>query len=182
MNDKRLRIYVDDHLALMMAEIELVRRCRRSNRVTPLGAFLQQLEMEVIAQKSIAKDVIHRIGGKDTSESRLKTGAAWFAEKLGRLKLNGSLLRYSPLSRVVELETLGAAAQERFALWDSFAAVVGQDSRLDGITFAFFRDQSQQHLEELNTRRRFAAAEAFSGNPSQACRKSPKEILSTKQS
>ena len=33
MNDKRLRIDLDDHLALMMAEIELIGRCRRSNRI-----------------------------------------------------------------------------------------------------------------------------------------------------
>ncbi len=60
MNDRRLRIYLDDHLALMVAEVELTRRCRKSNRRTPLGEFLQQLENEVQAQKSIVHDVIHR--------------------------------------------------------------------------------------------------------------------------
>lgn len=166
MNDKRLRIYLDDHLALMVAEVELISRCWWNNRDTPLGDFLQQLENEVKAQKSIAKDVIHRIGGKDTIESRMKQGAGWLAEKLGRFKLNDSLLSYSELSRVVELETLSAAAQERIVLWDNFDAVASNDSRLDGITFSIFREQSQQHLDELNTRRRLAAAEAFVGSPS----------------
>ena len=165
MNDKRMRIYLDDHLALMVAEVELIRRCWRNNRRTPVGELLQRLESEVKAQKSIVNDVIHRIGGKDTIESRLKQGAGWFAEKLGRFKLNDSLLTYSELSRVVELETLTAAAQERIGLWDNFDAVASKDSRLDGITFSFFREQSQQHLDELNTRRRFAAAEAFSDSP-----------------
>ena len=36
--------------------------------------------------------------------SRAKDGAAWVAEKLGRLKTNGQLTGYSPLSRLVELE------------------------------------------------------------------------------
>ncbi len=93
----------------------------------------------------------------------MKQGIAWFAEKAGRLKLNGSLLTYSELSRLVELETLAAAAQERVAFWDNLDALAGRDSRLGGIDFAFFRDQSQRHLEELNVRRRFAAAEAFVG-------------------
>ena len=163
MNEKRLRIYVEDHLAMMVAEVELTGRCWRNNRKTPLCEFLQQLENEVKAQQSIASDIIHRIGGKDTIESRLKQGAAWFAEKLGRLKLNDSLLSYSDLSRVVELETLSAAAQERVALWDNLHAVEESDSRLEGITFSFFRDQSEQHLNELNTRRRFAAVEALLG-------------------
>ena len=163
MNDKRLRIYIDDHLAMMVAEVELTSRCWRSNRGTPLGRFLQQLENEVKAQQSIARDIIHRIGGKDSIESRIKQGAAWFAEKIGRLKLNDSLLTYSDLSRVVELEALAAVAQERVALWDNLDAVGESDSRLEGITFSFFRDQSQHHLNELNTRRRFAAVEALLG-------------------
>ena len=164
MIDRRLRIYLDDHLALMVAEVELARRCRKSNRRTQLGEFLQQLENEVGAQKSVVRDVIHRIGGKSTIESRVKQGAGWFAEKLGRFKLNDSLLTYSNLSRVVELEALTAAAQERIALWDSLDSVAGGDSRLEGITFSFFREQSEQHLVELESRRRFAAIEAFRGD------------------
>ena len=163
MNDKRLRIYLDDHLALMVAEVELIGRCWRNNRGTPLGEFLQQLENEVKAQKSIARDMIHRVGGKEGIESKAKQSVAWFAEKLGRFKLNDAVLRYSKLSRVVELETLAAAAQERIAFWDNFDAVASKDQRLNGITFSFFREQSRQHLDELNTRRRFAAAEAFAG-------------------
>jgi hypothetical protein len=164
MNERRLRIYLDDHMALMVGEVELIRRCRKSNSRSPLGEFLQKLENEVQAEKSIVNDVIHRIGGKSTIESRVKQGAGWFAEKLGRFKLNDSLLTYSNLSRVVELEALSAAAQERIALWDSLDSVAGNDSRLEGITFSFFREQSQQHLVELNSRRRFAALEAFRGD------------------
>ena len=161
MNERRLRIYFDDHLALIVAEVELIRRCRKSNRRTSLGEFLQQLENEVQAQKSIVNDVIHRIGGTSTIESRVKQSAGWFAEKLGRFKLNDSLLTYSDLSRVLELEALTAAAQERIALWDNLDSMTGDDRRLDGITFSFFREQTEQHLGELNSRRRFAATQAF---------------------
>lgn len=31
-NERRLKIYLDDHLALMLGELALVRRCQRSNR------------------------------------------------------------------------------------------------------------------------------------------------------
>ena len=159
MNDTRLNIYLNDHLALMVGEIDLAGRCESSNRGTPLGDFLHRLRVEVEAQKSIVSDLIRRVGG---SESIVKKGAAWFAEKLGRFKLNDSVLTYSDLSRVIELETLSAAAQERVALWDTLNAVAGGDERLSGITFSFFYDQSQQQLEELCTRRRYAAIQAFS--------------------
>lgn len=165
MNDKRLRIYLDDHQALMVAEIELIARCLKSNQSTSLGDFLQRLENEVKAQRTIVKDVVHRLGGRESLGGRFKQSAAWFAEKLGRFKINDSLLKYSELSRLIELETIAAAAQERVALWDSFDAVANNDSRLERITYSFFREQSQQHLDELNTRRRFAAIEAFAGAP-----------------
>ncbi len=46
MNEKRLRIYLDDHLALMVGEAELVNRCLGSNQRTSLGDFLQKLANE----------------------------------------------------------------------------------------------------------------------------------------
>lgn len=165
MHDKRLRIYLDDHLALIAAEVELIARCRGRNRGTPLGDFLQRLESEVRSQKSLAEDLNLQIGGKWNLEGQLKQSAAWFLEKVGRLKLNDSLLSYSPLSRVVELEMLSIAAQERSFLWDNLDAVLSGDDRWSGISCSYFRDQSLQHFEELKTRRRFAAVEAFSSPP-----------------
>ncbi|TWU05128.1 hypothetical protein CA54_58160 [Symmachiella macrocystis] len=159
MNDTRLNIYLNDHLALMVGEIDVAARCASSNRGTPLGDFLHRLEVEVEAQKSIVSNLIRRVGG---TESSVKKGAMWLAEKLGRFKLNDSLLSYSDLSRVIELEALAAAAQERVALWDTMNAVVTSDERFAGITFSFFLDQSQQHLNEICTRRRYAATQAFS--------------------
>lgn len=161
MHDKRLHIYLDDHLALMVAEIELANRCRKSNLGTPIGELLQQIVNEVNNQKSIVKEIIYRIGGKEGVESKLKQSAAWFAEKLGRFKLNDSLLKYSELSRVIELEALAAAAQGRIGFWDNFDTVAGNDTRLEGITCSFFREQSRHHLDQLNDCRLTAAAEAF---------------------
>jgi hypothetical protein len=163
MSDKRLQIYLDDHLALIVGEIELAARCHRSNPEAPLGEFLKRLEAELVDQQAVVKDVIHRVGGKDGIESLVKQGAAWFAEKLGRFKLNDSLLTYSSLSRVVELETLAAAAQERVALWDSLAAIAESDRRLAKFDFMALRNQSKKHLTALNSRRRRAAVEAFVG-------------------
>jgi hypothetical protein len=93
----------------------------------------------------------------------MKQGAAWFAEKLGRLKLNDSFLTYSPLSRMTELEALSAAALARIMLWDNLESLGPRDARLEGIAFSGLRDQSQQHLDELHKLRREAASLAFVG-------------------
>jgi hypothetical protein len=46
-----------------------------------------------------------------------KVTGAWLAEKAGRLKLNGSLLSYSPLSRLEELELLALGVEGKLRLW-----------------------------------------------------------------
>ena len=158
MNDTRLHIYLNDHLALMVGEIDLIARCESSNHELNLGESLRRMKPEVEHQMSIIRDLLTKTGG---CEDRLKQGAAWFAEKLGRFKLNDSLLTYSELSRVVELEALTAAAQERIALWDTLDAVMADDKRLTGIVYSVIRDQSQEHLDELSAQRRDAALWAF---------------------
>ena len=49
--------------------------------------------------------------------SRMKVGMVRMAELVGRLKLNGRLFERSPLSSVVELETLVVGVRGKEALW-----------------------------------------------------------------
>jgi len=158
MHPRRLRIYLSDHLALMVGESELADRCWSSNRDTPLGDFLDRLRVDVRGQRSVIADLLRRFDGEP---SLAKTGMAWLLEKLGRAKPNDWLLSYSPLSRVVELESLAAAAQERVSMWNNLDAISTSDPRLAGISFVHFRDQAQGQRDELVRRSRYAAAEAF---------------------
>lgn len=162
MNRQRLRIYLEDHIALMVGESELVARCLSSNKGTVLADFLNRLDSELVSQKSAANEILERLESKKAITGVMKQGAAWFAEKLGRFKLNDSFLTYSVLSRVIELETLAAAAHERVALWDNLEVVGTTDPQLENTTAAVFREQAQQHFDELNRNRRTAAKKAFS--------------------
>lgn len=163
MNDERIGIYLQDHLALMVGESELAERCRANNEPTSIAEFLRQLQVELTAQKAVVEELLQRTGHTVTAVGQLKQGAAWFAEKVGRFKLNDSLFRYSELSRVLELEMLTASAQERVAMWDNLNAVAGRYPTLNGIAVSVLLTQSQQHFNELNTRRRLAALVAFTG-------------------
>jgi hypothetical protein len=158
MNDKRLLIYLNDHLALMVGEGELAARCRASNKGTGLAEFLQQLQAEIGAQKAIVEDLIRRLNGR---QSRVKQGAVWVAEKLGRFKFNDSLLKYSGLSRLIELQALEAAAQERVAMWETLELALKNDARAQKADFGMLRDRSHQLLEDLSQRRRTESAWAF---------------------
>ena len=77
----------------------------------------------------------------------LKDTGAWVAEKLGRLKLNDTLVTYSLLSRVIELESLTAGAYARVMLWDNLEAISAGSEWLEGVSCASFRQQSLEHVE-----------------------------------
>jgi hypothetical protein len=59
----------------------------------------------------------------DSAPSRARAGAAWAGEKLGRLKLNGRIVRASPLSAVVELEGCALLLTSVQLLWEGLAEV-----------------------------------------------------------
>jgi len=112
-----LAIYLNDHLAGATGGVELARRLRASNeRDATFGEPLKRICEEIEADRATLEQVIERLG---FSRSRLKPAAAWVAEKLGRLKLNGQLRGYSPLSRLVELEGLLIGITGKIGLWQT---------------------------------------------------------------
>jgi len=110
MASKYLPIYLNDHLAGATLGIELVRRTRRENRGGELGEFLAWLETQLVEDRGALLALIDK-------PSLAKGSLAWLAEKAGRLKTNGHLLSYSPLSRLLELEGLKAGIEGKLSLW-----------------------------------------------------------------
>ena len=83
-------------------------------------------------------------------------------DKLGRLKLNGSIVSPSPLSRLIELEGLYLGVTGKLSPWTNLkASAGGRISSLD-LSLLIERAISQQsRLEGLSVR---AAAEALSAD------------------
>lgn len=110
-----LTIYLNDHLAGATAGVELARRLRGSNRDDPeFGPALAALCAEIEADREVLKASMDQLG---VGQSKLKPLAAILAERLGRLKLNGQLRGYSPLSRLDELELLQIGVAGKRRLW-----------------------------------------------------------------
>jgi hypothetical protein len=142
-----LAIYLNDHLAGATGGLELARRACGANRGTAFEAPLEQLAAEIAADRRALLDVMRRLGvGRD----RVKERAGWVAEKLGRLKLNGRLRGYSPLSRVVELEAISLGVEGKRALWRTLAHAGAGDARLDGVDLDALsrRAEDQRRLVE----------------------------------
>ena len=142
----------------MVGETELAERCHGSNEEGILGLFLQELSTDLHAEQQLLKEMLERIGG---AQSLVKQGMAWLAEKGGRFRLNDALLEYSDLSRLVELETLFVAAQERRSFWENLQAARGTDKRLSPIDFVRRQQQALRHAEALTKHRLDAVRKAI---------------------
>ncbi|WP_425397133.1 hypothetical protein [Aeoliella sp.] len=140
-SQKNLRIYLSDHLALIAGEVELAKRVRRENRETPLSSYLCDYLEALDRQQPEIRRVLSTLGGHP---SRLKQAGSWMVEKLGRLKLNGSLLHYTDLSRVLELEALLLLATARRSMLRTLEA-----AKIEGFDFGAAGAELDDHITTL---------------------------------
>jgi hypothetical protein len=147
--DRFLAIYLNDHLAGATLGVELARRLRSSNQGdAEFGEPLAQLCAEIEEdQRTLTRLMEQRGIGADP----VKPVLAKVAEKLGRLKLNGRIRGYSPLSRVLELEVLSGLVGGKLQLWNALEQSFGES--MDGFDFhdlAARADSQGQRLEDLH--------------------------------
>lgn len=153
-----LGIYLSDHLAGSQAGLELAKRARGANESSRFGAPLAQLTDEIEADRATLLEVMSAVDVKPVTVKQL---LAWSGEKLGRLKLNGQILGYSPLSRVVELEGLLIGVSGKLQLWRALAVVARTDHRLDGFDFTALANRAEDQRRRLEELHADAAGEAF---------------------
>jgi hypothetical protein len=147
--DRLLAIYLNDHLAGAALGVELARRLRSSNRGNPeMGEALARICGEIEADRETLIRLMERLG---VDRKPIKPALAKAAERLGRLKLNGQLRGYSPLSRVLELEVLASGIGGKMQLWNALEQSFGET--LDGFDFhalAERADRQGQQVEDLH--------------------------------
>jgi hypothetical protein len=153
-----LATYLNDHLAGATAGRELARRSAASNEGSPLGDFLKALAVEIDEDREALLGLMAALGiGVD----RLKVLGGWTVEKLGRLKPNGRLLGYSPLSRLLELEALSLGVSGKLALWQALQEAERAGQAQSGADLLRLQERAERQLAGLEGHRRQAVAEAL---------------------
>jgi hypothetical protein len=152
-----LAIYLNDHLAGATAGVELARRLRGSNEDDPeFAPALAELCAEIEADRETLKAVMDQLG---VGQSKLKPLAAVLGERVGRLKLNGRLRGYSPLSRLDELELLQIGVAGKRRLWRALERTHAGD--LSGFDLGALAERATEQLQRLETLHLKAAALAL---------------------
>jgi hypothetical protein len=152
---KYLPIYLNDHYLGATAGSELAKRAARNNRDAPeFGPELSRIAADIDADYSELQQLMHALGVKPNP---VKGGAGWVVEKLGRLKPNGELLKFSPLSRLVEIEGLITGVSGKLSLWRVLLDVQDGYPALDEAALTRLADRAEEQRERLLALRGAAA-------------------------
>ena len=160
MNEKLLRIYLQDHHAGSTTGLELARRLHSNNKGNEYGSAMAKIVDEIAADRKALESVMDDLGFE---VDKIKDIGAWALEKAGRLKLNGQITGYSPLSRLVEFEGLVTGITGKIALWVALLQVAPEEPRLDAARLDGLRERGESQRATVEGLRERAAREAFTG-------------------
>ena len=138
-----LPTYLNDHLAGSVVGLGLARRALAHNRDSAYAGDLRVVAEEIAEDKRTLEELMRQLTIRRNPVKRL---GAWVGERVRRLKPNRRL-RYSPLSRLEEIEKLSLWR----ALRHSVAGERGLSAwKLDGLIAR--AESQQQRLEGLRLR------------------------------
>ena len=157
-DDRLLRIYMSDQLALGVLWREIARRSQRSNEGTPVGEALTRVAGEIAEDVATFEHIMSRLG---FPKARVKPALAIAGERVGRLKLNGRLTDYSPLSRFEELDVLRMGIDGKMVLWANLRDLAGLSSRLPDVDFEALIERARRQRDTIEPFRQQAGREAF---------------------
>lgn len=155
-----LGVYLNDHAAGSAAGTSLIRRTARAHRGTAAGPRLAELAEQVAEDQQALLAMMSTLGIRTR---HYKLVGAWVAERAGRAKLNGRILRRSPLSSLVELEGMKLGVEGKLAGWRTLRLVAERDSRLDAPRLDALITRAQEQAATLEELRIAAAGSAFTG-------------------
>lgn len=153
-----LNIYLNDHLAAAAGVLALARRTAGAHRGTAGARGLTDLVAQLAEDH---RTLVTIMAGLDVPRTRYKEPLALIAERLGRVKPNGSLLRRSPLSSVVELEALILGVTANRSVWRALQQLSASRARPDPDQLEGLIARAESQLAVLDGLRDVAVREAL---------------------
>jgi hypothetical protein len=152
-----LGIYLNDHLAGAAVGVRLAGRLLQSNEEdSELAKPIAEVAAEIEADGATLESLMERLGIR---RGRVKPALASVAETLGRLKPNGQLSGYSPLSRVLELELLLVGVTGKLQMWRALERALG--ASFDGFDFNELAERARRQRSTLDDLHGIAAKRAL---------------------
>ncbi|MEU2281453.1 hypothetical protein ABZ614_05665 [Streptomyces sp. NPDC013178] len=141
-----LAIYLNDHLAGATTGVERARFLAESEQDSALGTAVRLLAGQIAQDRASLLEIMRRL---DIPVRRYKVVAGHLAEKAGRLKSNGRLVRRSPLTPLVELELLRTGVTGKAGVWEALRRLAPEDGRLDAGELDGLLERAHDQLRTL---------------------------------
>jgi hypothetical protein len=155
-----LSIYLNDHLMGATLGVNLFRRSARTQANRPWGPMLAQLSEEVEEDRETLIAIMTSLG---IPRRQYKILAGSIAERVGRAKLNGGLIRRPPLSDLIELEGMYLGVIGKTSGWQALLQVAASVPGLDRGQIQALVDRASNQATRLEDARRRAAEVLASG-------------------
>ncbi|XBB66182.1 hypothetical protein ABFU82_19000 [Nocardioides sp. WV_118_6] len=146
MDDDVLHGYLQHHWVGSTAGVSLFHRVARTHPDLLVAAGVGEIAVEVTAERESLRTIMAAVGA---TPSRVGALAARAGELIGRFKPNGHLVTRSPLTDVVEIETLRIAVSGKRAGWQLLRSVADADPRLDAVLLDDLVRLADSQLERL---------------------------------
>lgn len=141
-----LAVYLQNHWAAAAGGRDLALRVVGSHRDSDIVGSLRAVANGIIEDREELRELME---GLDIRPATLFPAAVRVAERLGRLKPNGHLIRRSPASDVIELEALQGAVASKRAGWAALLALAAHVPDLPEEDLHRLRERADEQLAEL---------------------------------
>ncbi len=156
--ERLLRVYLEDHRAGASAGHSLAQRMLQNNEDNYLTETLRTLEREIGEDKQTLEQVASRLG-LVMRQWKMILGSV--GESVARLKANGRLRQYSPLSRLEEFEMLVAGITTKESLWKTCERALARRPEVADIDFAELARRAERQVAALENHRQRIVEDAF---------------------
>lgn len=154
---KLLGLYLSDHLTGSTAGVSRIQRMAEAFADTPVAADLSRVSEEITKERDLLEGLLHDLGIRLRPH---RQAAAWLAEHAGRLKLNGRIVKRSPMTMVLEAELMRAAVLGKLGGWQTLEELA-PELGLDKATFTALADDARSQIEALSRVHEHARRNAF---------------------
>ena len=138
--------------------MSLAKRIAKQNPGNEFGREMNQIAEAIEEDQAALEQIMERVGAR---MRRWRQAGAALGELVSRVKPNGKLFSYSPLSRVLELEGMIIGVSGKLQLWRSLLETRSDDSRLDVTALERLRGRAEEQRRELEQLHARAAEQAF---------------------
>ncbi|MEV4038560.1 hypothetical protein [Streptomyces umbrinus] len=155
-----LGIYLNDHLAGATLGVDRARSLADAEaaRDPALADAVRPIANEIAEDRA---DLWRITRSLHVPVRRYKILAGRLAERAGRLKANGRLVRRSPLAPMLELELLRLGVEGKAAGWRTLRRLADADDRLDPVHLDSLLERADRQLETLEQLRLRQITETF---------------------